>query len=78
MGAMMSAGIHSLKMLHKGKVRDMYEVDAQHLLIVTTDRLSAFDVVLPTPIAGKGEVLNAVSDFWFKKLAHIVPVMSPP
>jgi len=73
MGAMMSAGIHSLKMLHKGKVRDMYEVDAQHLLIVTTDRLSAFDVVLPTPIAGKGEVLNAVSDFWFKKLAHIVP-----
>jgi len=73
MDAMMSAGIKSLKLLHKGKVRDMYEVDARHLLIVTTDRLSAFDVVLPTPIAGKGQVLNAVSDFWFRKLAHIVP-----
>lgn len=73
MAAMMNAEIQSLKLLHKGKVRDMYEVDENHLLIVTTDRLSAFDVVLPTAIPGKGEVLNAVSDFWFKKLGHIVP-----
>jgi phosphoribosylaminoimidazole-succinocarboxamide synthase len=50
----------------------MYEVDDKHILIVTTDRLSAFDVVLPTPIPGKGSVLNAVSDFWFDKLSHIV------
>jgi len=73
MDTMMHADISCLKLLHSGKVRDMYEIDANHLLIVTTDRLSAFDVVLPTPIPGKGHVLNAVSDFWFKKLAHIVP-----
>lgn len=71
--AMFNADIRSLKMLHRGKVRDMYEVDAHHLLIVTTDRLSAFDVVLPTPIPGKGEVLTAISDFWFNKLSHIIP-----
>ncbi|MDQ6992253.1 MAG: phosphoribosylaminoimidazolesuccinocarboxamide synthase [Mariprofundus sp.] len=69
---MMHANINSLKLLHRGKVRDMYEIDANHLLIVTTDRLSAFDVVLPSPIPGKGQVLNSVSDFWFAKLAHIV------
>ncbi|MDX8398228.1 MAG: phosphoribosylaminoimidazolesuccinocarboxamide synthase [Mariprofundaceae bacterium] len=73
MTAMLNADIKSLKLLHNGKVRDMYEVDDQHLLIVTTDRLSAFDVILPTPIPGKGSVLNAVSDFWFEKLSHIVP-----
>ncbi|NWF39017.1 phosphoribosylaminoimidazolesuccinocarboxamide synthase [Mariprofundus sp. NF] len=73
MNAMMHADIKSLKLLHSGKVRDMYEIDEHHLLIVTTDRLSAFDVIMPTPIPGKGTVLNAVSDFWFKKLAHIVP-----
>jgi len=73
MDAMMHADIKSLKLLHSGKVRDMYEIDDHHLLIVTTDRLSAFDVIMPTPIPGKGVVLNAVSDFWFKKLAHIVP-----
>lgn len=73
MNAMMHADIKSLKLLHSGKVRDMYEIDENHLLIVTTDRLSAFDVIMPTPIPGKGVVLNAVSDFWFKKLAHIVP-----
>jgi len=73
MDAMLNANITSLKLLHRGKVRDMYEVDAYHILIVTTDRLSAFDVILPTPIPGKGMVLNAVSDFWFDKLAHIVP-----
>jgi len=70
---MMHAKLTCLKRLHSGKVRDMYEIDEQHILIVTTDRLSAFDVILPTPIPGKGNVLNAVSNFWFKKLAHIVP-----
>ena len=73
MNAMMHADIKSLKLLHSGKVRDMYEIDEHHLLIVTTDRLSAFDVIMPTPIPGKGTVLNAVSDFWFNKLSHIVP-----
>ena len=71
--AMFHAEINSLKLLHSGKVRDMYEVDDKHLLIVTTDRLSAFDVVLPTPVPGKGEVLTVVSDFWFHKLSHIIP-----
>lgn len=73
MNAMMKADVKSLKLLHSGKVRDMYEVDDNHILIVTTDRLSAFDVIMPTPIPGKGSVLNAISDFWFRKLAHIVP-----
>ncbi len=68
----MQADVRSLKLLHSGKVRDMYEIDDQHILIVTTDRLSAFDVILPTAIPGKGHVLNAVSDFWFHKLSHIV------
>ncbi len=72
MKAMLNANVKSLKLLHSGKVRDMYEVDDDHILIVTTDRLSAFDVVLPTPIPEKGSVLNAVSDFWFDKLSHIV------
>jgi len=54
-------------------VRDIYAVDADHLLIVTSDRLSAFDVILPDPIPGKGEVLTAVANFWFGKLAHIIP-----
>jgi phosphoribosylaminoimidazole-succinocarboxamide synthase len=63
----------SLKLLARGKVRDMYEIDDGHLLIVTTDRLSAFDVILPDPIPGKGRVLTSVSNFWFKKLASIIP-----
>jgi phosphoribosylaminoimidazole-succinocarboxamide synthase len=71
--AMYQSNIQSLKLLNRGKVRDIYEVDADHLLIVTTDRLSAFDVVLPTPIPGKGEVLTAVSNFWFGKLKHVIP-----
>ncbi|MBK7234447.1 MAG: phosphoribosylaminoimidazolesuccinocarboxamide synthase [Sterolibacteriaceae bacterium] len=65
--------IKSLPRIGRGKVRDMYAVDEKHLLIVTTDRLSAFDVILPDPIPGKGEVLTAVSNFWFARLAHIVP-----
>jgi phosphoribosylaminoimidazole-succinocarboxamide synthase len=62
-----------LKLLNRGKVRDIYEVDENHLLIVTTDRLSAFDVVLPQPIPGKGEVLTRVANFWFNRTRHIVP-----
>jgi len=65
--------IKSLPLLHRGKVRDLYEVDSEHLLIVQTDRLSAFDVILPDPIPGKGEVLTRVSNFWFGKLGHIIP-----
>lgn len=73
MSALHESKLTSLKFLHRGKVRDLYEVDADHLLIVQTDRLSAFDVILPTPIPGKGEVLTAVSNFWFKKLANVIP-----
>jgi phosphoribosylaminoimidazole-succinocarboxamide synthase len=62
-----------LERLHEGKVRDIYAVDADTLLIVTTDRLSAFDVVLPDPIPDKGRVLNSISNFWFAKLARLVP-----
>ncbi len=70
--ALFNSSLHSLKLLNRGKVRDIYEVDADRLLIVTTDRLSAFDVVLPSPIPGKGEVLTRISDFWFARLGHIV------
>jgi phosphoribosylaminoimidazole-succinocarboxamide synthase len=65
--------LRSLKKLHQGKVRDIYDVDAEHLLIVTTDRLSAFDVVLADPIPDKGEVLTRISLYWFEKTRHIVP-----
>ena len=67
------SSIKSLPLLSKGKVRDIYAVDADKLLIVTTDRLSAFDVILPDPIPKKGQVLTAVADFWFQKLGHIIP-----
>ncbi|WP_018232690.1 phosphoribosylaminoimidazolesuccinocarboxamide synthase [Thioalkalivibrio thiocyanodenitrificans] len=63
----------SLPLVHRGKVRDLYAVGDHHLLIVTTDRISAFDVILPTPIPGKGEVLTRISEFWFRKLESIVP-----
>jgi len=62
-----------LQLMRRGKVRDVYRVDDNHLLIVATDRISAFDCILPTPIARKGEVLTALSRFWFEKLSHIVP-----
>jgi phosphoribosylaminoimidazole-succinocarboxamide synthase len=65
--------LSSLPLLHRGKVRDIYDAGPEHLLIVTTDRLSAFDVVLPDPIPGKGAVLNGISRFWFEKTAHIIP-----
>ncbi|MES9929133.1 MAG: phosphoribosylaminoimidazolesuccinocarboxamide synthase, partial [Candidatus Thiodiazotropha sp. 6PDIVS] len=62
-----------LKLLNRGKVRDIYEIDDQHLLIVTSDRLSAFDVVLPQPIPGKGEVLTRVANFWFDRTQALIP-----
>jgi phosphoribosylaminoimidazole-succinocarboxamide synthase len=65
--------LRGLRKIHQGKVRDIYEVDADTMLIVTTDRLSAFDVVLPDPIPDKGRVLNSISNFWFDKTRHIVP-----
>jgi phosphoribosylaminoimidazole-succinocarboxamide synthase len=65
--------LRGLERIHEGKVRDIYAVDADSLLIVTTDRLSAFDVVLPDPIPDKGRVLNSISNFWFARLAHLVP-----
>jgi phosphoribosylaminoimidazole-succinocarboxamide synthase len=71
--ALYESSIKSLPLLGRGKVRDMYAVGRDHLLIVTTDRLSAFDVVLPDPIPDKGRVLNELSNFWFRKLGHIVP-----
>jgi phosphoribosylaminoimidazole-succinocarboxamide synthase len=67
------SAISSLPLLNRGKVRDIYACGDDRMLIVTSDRLSAFDVILPDPIPGKGEVLTAVADFWFKKLGHIIP-----
>jgi phosphoribosylaminoimidazole-succinocarboxamide synthase len=65
--------VRGLRKIHQGKVRDIYDVDADHLLIVTTDRLSAFDVVLPDPIPFKGQVLTKISEFWFEKTRALVP-----
>lgn len=65
--------IKSLSLINKGKVRDIYEVDDQHMLIITTDRISAFDVILPTPVPGKGRILTAVSNFWFEKTRSLIP-----
>jgi phosphoribosylaminoimidazole-succinocarboxamide synthase len=70
---MLESHVPSLQRIHQGKVRDIYAVDEQHMLIVTTDRLSAFDVVLPDPIPGKGRVLTQISNFWFERTRHIVP-----
>jgi len=61
-----------LQLLHRGKVRDVYAIDADSLLIIATDRLSAFDVILPDPIPGKGCILTAISNFWFGKTSHLV------
>jgi phosphoribosylaminoimidazole-succinocarboxamide synthase len=65
--------VDELKLVRRGKVRDVYAIDEDRLLIAATDRISAFDCILPTPIERKGEVLTAISEFWFTKLAHIVP-----
>jgi len=73
MSALHESNLTSLPLLHRGKVRDIYGVDDQYLLIVQTDRLSAFDVILPTPVPGKGHVLTALSNFWFARLGHIIP-----
>jgi phosphoribosylaminoimidazole-succinocarboxamide synthase len=70
--ALFESHLRGLKKIHQGKVRDIYDVDAEHLLIVTTDRLSAFDVVLPDPIPFKGEVLTQISLFWFANTQSIV------
>lgn len=70
---LLESAISSLQLLSRGKVRDIYAVDEQRLLIVASDRLSAFDVVLPTPIPGKGAMLTNISHFWFRKLGHILP-----
>src|SRR3954470_7235869 len=70
--ALFESKIDSLKRIGKGKVRDIYAVGADKMLIVTSDRLSAFDVVLPDPIPDKGRVLNEMANFWFGKLGHIV------
>src|SRR6202046_1635704 len=65
--------LKSLPLLGRGKVRDNYAVGTDKLLIVTTDRLSAFDVIMGEPIPNKGRVLNQMANFWFEKLSHIVP-----
>jgi len=73
MGALFESSIKSLPRIGKGKVRDIYAVGADKMLIVASDRLSAFDVVLPDPIPDKGRVLNEMANFWFGKLGHVVP-----
>ncbi|MDO6460977.1 phosphoribosylaminoimidazolesuccinocarboxamide synthase [Granulosicoccaceae sp. 1_MG-2023] len=65
--------IQSLPLIYRGKVRDIYQVDEKHILIIATDRVSAFDVIMPTPMAGKGQLLTRLSDFWFDRMAGIVP-----
>ena len=70
--SLFETSITSLPFLHRGKVRDIYAVGEDKLLVVQSDRLSAFDVILPTPIPGKGAVLTALSFFWFRRLAHVI------
>ena len=70
---MLNSEIKSLPFLHRGKVRDIYEVDRDKLLIVQTDRISAFDVILSEPIPEKGKILTALSSFWFDRLGHVIP-----
>lgn len=72
MTTLFESELSDLPLIHRGKVRDIYAVDDAHMLIVTSDRLSAFDVVLPTPIPGKGQVLTAISDFWFERTGNII------
>ncbi len=70
--ALFESNLHSLRLIARGKVRDIYRVDADRLLIVASDRISAFDVVLPDPIPGKGMVLTAISNFWFGRLGDVI------
>lgn len=71
--ALYESNITSLPLIHKGKVRDIYDIDDKHMLIVTTDRLSAFDVILPSPIPGKGRILTEIADFWFQRFSDLIP-----
>lgn len=71
--SLLQSSLSDLKLFRRGKVRDVYAVDDEHFLIVATDRISAFDCILPTAIPRKGEVLTALSEFWFEKLADVVP-----
>jgi phosphoribosylaminoimidazole-succinocarboxamide synthase len=73
MKALHESHLSRFKLIHQGKVRDIYDLDAQHLLIVTTDRISAFDVVMPTPVPSKGELLSRMTRFWMRKTEHILP-----
>jgi phosphoribosylaminoimidazole-succinocarboxamide synthase len=70
---LLETSIQSLKRIHQGKVRDIYDIDASTMLLVSTDRLSAFDVILPTGIANKGAMLTQMANFWFEKLKNVVP-----
>lgn len=70
---LLKSNIKSLPLINQGKVRDIYDLGPDRLLLVATDRLSAFDVVLPTPIEHKGAVLTQIANFWFEKLGHIIP-----
>jgi phosphoribosylaminoimidazole-succinocarboxamide synthase len=71
--ALYQSNLSGLSLLHRGKVRDIYAIDPRHLLIVTSDRLSAFDVILPQPVPGKGEVLTRVTSFWFRRTRDLIP-----
>lgn len=73
MNALFETNLPNLQRLHRGKVRDIYAIDDERILIVTTDRLSAFDVVLPQSIPGKGEVLTRVAKFWFRRMQSLIP-----
>jgi phosphoribosylaminoimidazole-succinocarboxamide synthase len=78
MPALFESSITSLPRLHRGKVRDIYAAGDKHMLIVTSDRLSAFDVILPRPIPGKGAVLTAVTEFWMRRFAGLLPNQMVP
>jgi phosphoribosylaminoimidazole-succinocarboxamide synthase len=71
--SLLESNLRSLELVARGKVRDIYRVDSERLLIIATDRISAFDVILPNPIPGKGITLTAISNFWFHKLQHMIP-----
>ena len=73
MNALFESSISDLPLISRGKVRDIYDVDEEHMLIVTTDRLSAFDVIMSQPIPGKGEVLTRVANFWFGRTHDLIP-----
>ena len=73
LSSIIQSDIKSLPLLHRGKVRDIYDVDAEHMLLIASDRLSAFDVILPTPIPNKGALLTQISNFWFARLGHVIP-----